>query len=51
MYFEAANYLRLVLSIDENIPEANFLMGLFYEQGLSVDFNHEYAFKYYEKAS
>ena len=51
MYFEAINYLRLALSIDENIPEGNYLMGLFYEQGLSVDLNHENAFKYYEKAA
>jgi len=31
MFFEAANYLRLALSIDENIAEANHLLGVFYE--------------------
>ena len=51
MYFEATNWLRLALSMDENLSDANYLLGLFYEQGLSVDQNHEYAFKYYEKAS
>ena len=37
MYFEATNWLRLALSMDDNLPDANYLLGLFYEQGLSVD--------------
>jgi len=51
MYFDAAQWLRLALSHDPNHIEANFLLGVFYEQGLSVDVNHEHAFKYYEAAS
>ena len=51
MYFEATNWLRLALSKDEGVADANYLMGLFYELGLSVDQNHELAFKYYTRAA
>lgn len=51
MYFEAANWLRMAISMDENLREAHYMLGLFHEQGLSVDKNHELAFKYYQKAS
>lgn len=51
MYFDAANWLRLAISLEPNLPEANFLLGVFYQQGLSVDINHELAFDYYEQAS
>ena len=44
MYFDAANWLRLALSLEPNNPEANFLLGVFYQQGLSVDVNNELAF-------
>jgi hypothetical protein len=37
MYFDAANYLRLALAIDENFADANFLLGVLYEQGLGID--------------
>ena len=43
-YFECANYLRMALAQDENLPEANFLLGLLYEEGLSIDKNIELAF-------
>ena len=51
MYFEAANWLRLALTYDANLADANYLLGLFYELGLSVDINHQHAFNYYEKAA
>ena len=51
MYFEAANWARLALQSDPNIADANFLLGVLYEQGLSVDQNHEVALKYYEIAA
>lgn len=51
MYFEAASWLRLALTYDPSIPDANYLLGLFYEQGLSVDLNHEHACKHYESAA
>lgn len=44
MYFEAANWARLTLSKDVNNSDANYLLGILYEQGLSVDINHELAF-------
>jgi len=37
MMFEAANWLRMAISLDENLPEANFILGIFYEQGYSVE--------------
>ena len=51
MYFESANWLRTALSEQESNPEANFLMGVLFEQGLSVDVSHERAFCYFETAS
>ena len=51
MMFEAANWLRMAISLDENLPEANFILGIFYEQGYSVEQNHNTAFSYYEKAA
>ena len=50
LFFEAAEWLRLVATIESN-AQALFMLGLFYEQGLSVDCNHEIAFKYYMQAS
>ena len=44
MYFEAVNWLRLAVSLDDRLPEAHYMLGLFHEQGLSVDINHELAF-------
>ena len=51
MYFEAVHWLRLTLSKEPNVADAYYLLGLFYEQGLSIDQNHELAFKYYQKAA
>ena len=51
MFFEAVSLLRLALFQDENLADANFLMGLMFENGLSIDRNHENAFKYFEKAA
>ena len=48
MYFQAANWLRTALSDDPRNGEANYLMGVLFEQGLSVDINHERAFNYYQ---
>lgn len=51
MYFEAASWLRLALSHEPTMADANYLLGTLYEQGLSVDMNHEHAFRYYETAA
>ena len=51
MYFEAVNWLRLAISLDERLPEAHYMLGLFHEHGLSVDINHELAFKHFKRAS
>ena len=50
MYFDAAAQLRMALEIDPKNADANYLMGVFWEQGLSTDINEKYAFKYYEIA-
>lgn len=44
LYFDSANWARLALLANPNLPEANYLLGVLYEQGLSVDTNHELAF-------
>lgn len=44
LYFESAKWARLTLSKDANNCDANYLLGLLHEQGLSVDTNHELAF-------
>ncbi len=44
LYFESAKWARLTLSKDANNSDANYLLGLLHEQGLSVDINHELAF-------
>jgi TPR repeat protein len=36
-YFEASNLLRLALSMNPNLSEANFLLGVLHEQGLGID--------------
>lgn len=51
MYFECANWLRLAITLDEKLTEAFYLLGLIYEQGLSVDVNHELAFKHFNRAA
>ena len=51
MYFQSANWLRMALSEEPKNSEANFLMGVLFEQGLSVDVDHERAFFYFEQAS
>lgn len=50
-YFEAGSYLRLALSIDEANPEANYWMGVLYEEGLGVELNHEISWKYYDRSA
>ena len=41
----------MALTKDDTIGEANFLLGRLYEEGLSVDHNVEYSYKYYLKAT
>lgn len=36
-YFQAANQLKLALSHDDKLADANHLMGVLYEFGLGVD--------------
>lgn len=31
MYFEAVNWLRLAVSLDEKLPEAHYMLGQFHE--------------------
>lgn len=50
-YFDAGSYLRLALSIDEGHPEANYWMGILYEEGLGVELNHEISWKYFERSA
>ena len=50
-YFDAATQLKLALSHDDKLADANYLMGVLYEFGHGVDLNHEIAHQYYEKAS
>jgi TPR repeat protein len=50
-YFDAATQLKLALSHDPNLADANYLMGVLYEFGLGVSLNHEIAQEYYLKAS
>jgi len=50
-YFDSATQLKLALSHDPNLADANYLMGVLYEFGLGVDLNHEIAHEYYLKAS
>ena len=50
-YFDAGSYLRLALSMDEGHPEANYWMGVLYEEGLGVEINHEISWKYYERSA
>lgn len=51
LYFECANKLRFALAKDETLTEANYLLGMLFEEGLSVDINHENAYKYYKRAA
>ena len=50
-YFECSNWLRLALSRNEDIKDAQYLMGHLYENGYSVDKNMAAAFDCYQKAS
>jgi TPR repeat protein len=47
LYFDCANWLRLALSHNQDIPAAQFLMGQLYEKGLSVEVNLKAAFDCY----
>ena len=38
-YFECSNLLRLALSRNEDIKDAQYLLGHLYENGISVDLN------------
>jgi TPR repeat protein len=49
--FEAVHWLRMCLDHCEHIPDAYFLLGYFYENGIQVDKSLIQAFKYYEKAA
>ena len=50
-YFECSNWLRLALSRNEDIKDAQYLMGHLYEHGYSVDKNIVASFNSYKKAS
>ena len=50
-YFECSNWLRLALSRNEDIKDAQYLMGHIYEHGFSVDKNMVAAFNAYKKAA
>ena len=50
MYFDAASQLRIALEFEPNNADANYLMAVFCEQGLSIESSDQLAFKYYEKA-
>ena len=39
MYFDAASQLRMALEIEPNNADANYLMAVFWEQGLSTEKN------------
>ena len=50
-FFECSSWLRLALSRNEDIKDAQYLLGHLYEEGLSVDRNMVAAFECYKKAS
>ena len=50
-FFDCACWLRLALSRNEDIREAQYLLGHLYEKGYSVDTNLSAAFACYKKAA
>ena len=50
-YFECSSWLRMALSRNEDIKDAQYLLGHLYEHGYSVDKNMVAAFNCFKKAS
>ena len=50
-FFDCANWTRRALSKNSEQRDAQYLMGVLYEQGLSVDQNQDAAFRCYVKAA
>jgi len=48
MFMEAAEWLRLMFVKGSATGEANYLMGLLYEEGKGVDLNLHHAFNYFK---